>query len=127
VKTLHHLCMEAAFFRLDEIAELPMAPGVTGRPIFGRGAMVNVATLGPRAIVSDHSHPHEQIGLVLEGTMELTVDGVSQELGPMDGVVIPGGVVHSARGGPDGAVMLDVFQPVREDYRERWTELSSTR
>ena len=35
----------------------------------------------------------------------------------MEGYVLPGGVEHSAYCGPDGALVLDVFQPVREDYR----------
>jgi hypothetical protein len=34
--------------------------------------------------------------------------------------VIPGGVEHSAYCGPEGSLVLDVFTPVREDYRERW-------
>ena len=37
----------------------------------------------------------------------------------MDAVALPGGMEHSAVAGPEGAVMLDVFQPVREDFRER--------
>ena len=41
-------------------------------------------------------------------------------MGPMQGYVLPGGVEHSAYCGPDGALVLDVFRPVREDYRERW-------
>jgi hypothetical protein len=35
--------------------------------------------------------------------------------------VLPGGVEHSAYCGPEGALVLDVFRPVREDYRERWS------
>jgi hypothetical protein len=41
----------------------------------------------------------------------------------LDGYVIPGGVEHSAYCGPEGALVLDVFQPVRDDYRERWNAL----
>jgi len=48
------------------------------------------------------------------------IDGVPRELGPHEGYVIPGGVEHSAFCGPEGAVVLDVFCPVREDYRDRW-------
>ena len=33
----------------------------------------------------------------------------------MEGYVIRGGVEHSAYCGPDGSLVLDVFQPVRED------------
>jgi hypothetical protein len=50
----------------------------------------------------------------------LVIDGVAHELGPMEGYVLPGDVVHSAYCGPDGATVIDVFAPVREDYREQW-------
>ena len=50
----------------------------------------------------------------------LVVDGVAHELQPMEGYVLPGGVEHSAYCGPEGALVLDVFCPVREDYRSRW-------
>jgi hypothetical protein len=50
----------------------------------------------------------------------LVVDGEAHELGPLQGYVLPGGVPHSAYCGPEGATVLDVFRPVREDYRERW-------
>jgi len=39
----------------------------------------------------------------------------------MAGLRLPGGVEHSAFCGPEGALVVDVFRPVREDYRERWT------
>ena len=39
---------------------------------------------------------------------------------PLEAYALPGGIEHSAYCGPDGALVLDVFQPVREDYRERW-------
>ena len=39
----------------------------------------------------------------------------------MEGYVLPGHVEHSAYCGPEGATVIDIFCPVREDYRERWT------
>jgi hypothetical protein len=50
----------------------------------------------------------------------LIVDDKEHALGPMQGYVLPGGTEHSAYCGPEGALVLDVFRPVREDYRERW-------
>ena len=47
-------------------------------------------------------------------------DGVAHELRPFEAYVLPGGVEHSAYCGPEGALVLDVFTPVREDYLERW-------
>jgi hypothetical protein len=49
----------------------------------------------------------------------LVIDGVAHELQELDGYVLPGGVVHSAYCGPQGATVLDIFCPVREDYLAR--------
>ena len=57
---------------------------------------------------------------MLRGTQVLIVDGKEHVMEPMQGYVLPGGVEHSAVCGPEGALVLDVFRPVREDYRERW-------
>jgi quercetin dioxygenase-like cupin family protein len=82
---------------------------------------VNVVELEADAVVAEHSHPHEQIGFVLRGLMAMTIDGETRELSPMEGFVIPGDVAHSGRSGPDGATVVDVFQPAREDIRALWS------
>jgi quercetin dioxygenase-like cupin family protein len=112
--------MEPVFVRFDDVRPFELAAGVSGRPLFGEGAMLNVIEFEPGATVPLHSHPHEQLGVVLRGMQALVVDGVAHELSPMEGYVLPGGVEHSAYCGPEGALVLDVFRPVREDYRSRW-------
>ena len=112
--------MNPQFVRFDDVRSFELADGVTGRPLFGEGAMLNLIEFAPGSEVPLHSHPHEQLGIVLRGMQALVVDGVAHELGPMEGYVLPGGVEHSAYCGPDGALVLDVFRPVRDDYRERW-------
>ena len=72
--------------------------------------------IDPDAILPEHSHPHEQIVNVLEGTFELVMEGASHILGPGDVLVIPGDVPHSGRA-HTGCKIIDVFSPVREDYR----------
>ncbi|MGZ4380706.1 MAG: cupin domain-containing protein [Gaiellaceae bacterium] len=108
------------FVRFDDVRRFLLIDGVEGRPLFGDDAMLNVIDFAPGATVPLHSHPHEQLGIVLRGMQALVIDGVPYELGPMEGYVLPGGVEHSAYCGPEGALVLDVFAPVREDYRERW-------
>ena len=111
---------KAQFVRLDATRAFELAAGVSGQPLFGDAAMLNLIRFEPGAIVPLHSHPHEQLGIVLEGMQALVVDGVPFELGPLEAYVLPGGVEHSAYCGPDGALVLDVFTPVREDYHARW-------
>lgn len=106
--------------KLDAERALELAAGVAARPLFGAGVMLNLVELEPGATMPTHRHPHEQAGIVLRGLLALVVDGVARELGPLEAYVLPGGVEHSASCGPEGATVIDVFQPVREDYRERW-------
>jgi len=112
--------VEPQFVRLDAVHAFELASGVSGQPLFGDGAMLNLIRFEPGAVVPLHSHPHEQLGIVLEGMQALVVDGVPYELEPFQAYVLPGGVEHSAYCGPDGALVLDVFTPVREDYHARW-------
>ena len=117
--------MGPQFVRFEEIRPFMLADGVQARPLFGEGAMLNLIEFEPNATVPVHSHEHEQLGIVLRGMQALVVDDVAHELGPMEGYVLPGGVPHSAYCGDEGATVLDIFRPVREDYRERWANSTS--
>ena len=91
-------------------------PGVDIRTTAGRAIMLSLVTFEPDSIVPDHSHPHEQMGMMITGRAEFTVGGVTKVLGPGDMWRIPGGVVHRVRALDSPAVALDVFHPIREDY-----------
>ena len=109
--------MEPQFTSLSELPRFTLAEGVSGRALFGEGAMLNLVELAPDARVPRHSHPHEQLGVVLSGKLNLIVSGQEHLLGTMDAYTLPGELQHEAQAGPEGALVLDVFQPVREDYR----------
>lgn len=66
-------------------------------------------------VIPDHSHPHEQTGLLLSGCMVFTVDGTENEVMPGDSWCIGSDVPHSTRAVED-SVAVKVFSPVREDY-----------
>jgi unsaturated pyranuronate lyase len=110
--------VEPQFVSLANAQGFQIADGVHARALFGEGAMLNLIELAPRAVVALHSHPHEQLGLILRGSMTLAVEGVEHVLEEMDAYSLPGGVEHEGIGGPQGALVLDVFRPVREDYRQ---------
>lgn len=68
------------------------------------------------ADLSEHSHVHEQVLNVLEGRFELTVSGKPHILAAGDVFAIPSNVPHSGRALTKCRI-LDVFNPVREDFR----------
>jgi quercetin dioxygenase-like cupin family protein len=110
--------VEPQFVSFDLLEGFQLARGVTAKALFGEGAMLNLVQLGPGAVVACHSHPHEQLGLILRGSITLNVDGTDHPLRERDGYTLPSDIEHGATAGPEGALVLDVFRPVREDYRE---------
>jgi quercetin dioxygenase-like cupin family protein len=67
------------------------------------------------AILPEHSHPHEQISNVLEGSFELTIQGETQIVTAGTAALIPSHAVHSGRA-LTKCKIIDIFCPVREDY-----------
>jgi quercetin dioxygenase-like cupin family protein len=64
-----------------------------------------------------HSHPHHQLVYVVTGAIRADVDGRVFEVRAGDSFVVEGGVEHQASA-LEASEVLDVFTPVREDYRE---------
>ena len=105
------------FWKTEGIPPRTLAPGVTAKIASGEKMMLSLVTLAPNAVVPTHSHPHEQIGMLVSGTMEFTIEGETRRLSGSEMYFVPGGVSHAAKAGPGGAVALDAFSPPREEYR----------
>lgn len=93
-----------------------LVPGHHGRFIHSAHTTHVYWEITAGAELPEHSHAHEQIVNVIEGTYELVVDGQSHVLGAGDVLVIPGGATHGGGARTDCRI-LDVFSPVREEYR----------
>ena len=84
----------------------------------GEQVMLSVVRVEPHAAGSIHSHPEEQWGVLLEGSCTRIQDGEEVECVVGDFWCSPGGSVHGIRGGANGAVVLDIFSPPREEYKK---------
>ena len=111
--------VKPVFVRFDDVKPFQLADGVSGRPLFGDGAMLNVIEFEPGPPSPSTATPTSSSGSCSAGCRRSS-STASHELGPIEGYVLPGGVEHSAYCGAEGALVLDVFRPVRDDYRERW-------
>ena len=105
------------FWNPEKIAPKVLAPGVTAKIASGEKMMLSLVTLAPDAVVPTHSHPHEQMGMIVSGTLEFTIAGETRVLAGSGMVFVPGGVPHAAKAGPGGALALEVFSPPREEFR----------
>lgn len=108
------------FFSMEALAEgmqRTLAPGIGTSIFVGDQAMFSVVEFEPNAVGSVHQHPEEQWGVLLEGSGTRIQNG--EEVPVEEGAFwrTPGDVPHGFIAGPDGARVLDVFAPPREDYR----------
>jgi quercetin dioxygenase-like cupin family protein len=108
--------MSLYFPTAQELSRHAIFPGVTIQTCATDKMMLSYVDLQPHAVVAEHSHPHEQVGMVLEGRAIFYIGAEEKTLGKGDMYRIPGNVKHRviALEGPVKA--LDIFTPIREDY-----------
>jgi quercetin dioxygenase-like cupin family protein len=107
---------QPGIFKVDELPSFSPAPGVVMSVMSGLNVMTNWVRIEPNGSVPLHAHPHEQLGLVLEGAITMHIADQSRTLTPGHCYAIPGNLPHAAEAGPDGCLVVDVFSPVREEY-----------
>lgn len=108
--------MAATFAQLDRLPEKPMLPGVYLRILPGDQMMFSVVRFEPNATVPTHQHPHEQMGFVIEGELELWIADERRRLRRGDMYTIPSNVPHGAATAESTCVVVDVFHPLRAEY-----------
>jgi quercetin dioxygenase-like cupin family protein len=109
--------MSFYFPSLDECSAHVIFPGVRIATCSADRMMLSYVTIEPGAVVEEHQHPHEQVGMVLEGTAVFFIGGEQKLLRKGDMYRIPGNVKHHVTAQGEGLKALDIFFPIREDYR----------
>ena len=108
---------------LKDLADLALleiwGDDVRARRVEGERITLAIVELAPNAVVPEHRHAAEQLGMVIRGQMHFTVDGETRDLGPGGTWRILGDRPHDVVAGPEGAVVIDVFTPIRSDWAEK--------
>lgn len=107
-----------SYARNSEVKAVEMLPGVFRKTMsMTDRVMLCEITLKEGAGVPLHQHPHDQIGYVVQGKIRMQIGAESIIFNPGDSYAIPGGTPHS--GHPEGGdcTVIDIFHPVREEYR----------
>src|SRR5438270_5895100 len=93
-----------------------IADGIDRQMVIGQNIMICRLRFDAHVDTPVHSHPHEQMTLVIKGKVKFTIAGSSV-------VVVPGDVLHFPPNQEHGATMLDeevilvdIFSPIREDF-----------
>lgn len=101
---------------LKEIKEKEIFPGLIGKFVHGDKISWVFWDVKKDSVVEKHNHFHEQIMHVVEGLFEFTLNGNTKTYSKGDVVIIHSNIFHSGKALTD-CKLMDVFSPVREEYR----------
>jgi quercetin dioxygenase-like cupin family protein len=97
-----------------DLPAIAFAPGLLARALVGRNLLASFVSYEPHSHAPLHAHEEEQIFIVMDGEIELELDGEKRLMRPGDAALIPAFVPHSARTHDGAAYQIDVFSPPRK-------------
>ena len=101
---------------LNDIPSKEIATGILGKYIHGSGTTFGYVHIKAGSVLKEHHHIHEQITFIVDGELEMTIDGQVFLLTAGSAHIIPSNTPHSAVARINCTV-IDVFSPTRDDYR----------
>lgn len=97
----------------DAIPPSHPQPGVTTRRFDSDGMTIVRYEFAPGAAFPVHSHPEEQVVILLKGQVAFTIGNQEVMLGPGAVCHVPPHVPHGAVAGPEPVVFLNLLSPRR--------------
>ena len=120
-----HLTMElshaqqSAFGQFASVSPQTIWDGVVVRALHGERVTLGLVELAPNSVVPEHSHPNEQIGVLVRGSFKrFRIGDEAREIGPGETWRIHGGVPHEVETGSEGALAVELWSPPREDWEQ---------
>ena len=100
---------------LNTLKVVERLPGWHGRYFHSQNMTFAHYDFARGASIHEHFHPQEEVYEVIEGELEITIDGVTQIAKPGVVAIVPGGARHSVKALTDGKAII-VDHPVRRDF-----------
>lgn len=104
------------FFRVQDLEAQEVLPGVKLRSVNGDNLTMTFVDYAAGSSVPAHHHQHEQITYVLEGQLELTIDGERRIVNAGEGVRIRPNSEHSSRPVDGSASAVDAWTPLLRKF-----------
>jgi len=112
----------SVFADIGDVGPQQIWSGVVARALHSDRMTMGLIELDPGAVVPEHKHENEQVGILLAGEMTFTIGGETKTVGPGGTWTIRANVPHSVEAGGDGAVAFEIFAPLRDDWSRIETE-----
>ena len=121
LSSLHHNSIripEMKVLNIDEVKGEKLGETALRKMlVYSENLMLMYSEADPSEAYIAHSHPHAQLGYLLQGTAEITAGGKTVTLRAGSSCLLEPDEYHEIRGiGEEKVIMLDIFHPQREDY-----------
>ena len=116
------------FYNINELyrgIQRQLGKGLKTSIFIGEQAMISIVEIEPNSEGRIHSHPEEQWGFMLEGSGFRIQGGEKIKIKKGDFWLTPGNVEHGIIAGQNGAKVIDVFSPPRDEYKKHGSGFGS--
>ena len=100
----------------DKIESQTVGTGIKRQMVVGQNIMVCRFTFDPFVVTPEHTHPHEQVTLVIKGRVRFMIADEERIVEPGDILHFPSNNRHGATMLDEEVVLIDIFSPIREDF-----------
>lgn len=92
------------------------AEGIERQMVVGENVMICRFRFAPFLVTAEHTHPHEQMTMVIQGKVKFIIEGVAHIMSPGDVLHFPPNNRHGATMLDEEVILIDIFSPIREDF-----------
>ncbi|MBK8302293.1 MAG: cupin domain-containing protein [Pyrinomonadaceae bacterium] len=100
----------------DSIPVEHVSEGIKRQMVVGQNVMMVRFTFDPFLVTPEHTHPHEQMSLVVKGRVKFFIEGEERIVSAGDVLHFPPHNRHGATMLDEEVVLIDIFSPIREDF-----------
>jgi|SRR6516164_1042258 quercetin dioxygenase-like cupin family protein len=90
-------------------------PGWRGRLFHSSSSTFGHWDFSAGSSIHPHSHPQEEVWEILDGELEVTIDGAVHVAGPGMVAIVPANATHAVRALSNGKAIV-VDHPLRKDF-----------
>lgn len=108
----------------EEVPLTELVPGSLSHLIGGKNVTISFLTMKAGSAFKLHSHPQEQIMIVIEGYCDEIIEDKMYRVKKGDVIYLPANIKHGAFIREIDCKAIDIFSPPREDYKQKYFEQS---
>lgn len=100
----------------EQVKRAEMAPGIIARFMLQNTLTTGLVEVAPNATMPKHSHSGEKSGVVMQGKMDLTIDGETKTVRQGDMFLVPGGAEIGFVGSEVSSLFMIIFVSGEDEH-----------